>query len=92
MRFIEGFGSYILASLEELRKLIEVNFIVKNLIRRGKSFTAHERQTAEERQVTTLTISVTALARTGTCAFGTTASGFTLPCRNTTSHAFSILF
>jgi hypothetical protein len=46
----------------------------------SESFTANERQTAEERKVTALTIGVTAFTGASACALGTATSSLALPC------------
>src|ERR1041384_4648341 len=79
-------------TLEGFGQLIQIHFVVFNLIARGKSLTTHERQAAIKRQVTTLAIEVSTLTRARTLTLGATTSSFTLSSRNTTSHAFSILF
>ena len=92
MGFIKSFRIYILICLENLRKLIEVNFIKSNLVWRSKSFTAQEGQATIKRQVTALTIKMPTLAGASASTLGTATGGFTLPSRNTTSNTLAVFF
>src|SRR5512143_944928 len=92
MSVLQCFWIHFRISLEGFGELIQIHFVVLNLIARGESLTTHEGQTSIKRQVTALAIDFSAFARACALTFGTTTSGFTLSSRNTASHAFSILF
>ena len=66
----------------------DVNFIIFDTTRRSETFTAHEREAAEERQVTTLAIKLTARALTDGLAFCTFTGGLTLTGTRTAAYTF----
>ena len=72
-------------------KLVQVDFIIFNLVRWGKTFTTDERQAAEERQVAALAVQVTARAGARALTLGTAAGGFTLAGRDAMTLAFARL-
>ncbi len=86
----QGLRGHFSASLKAGRKLVKVDFIKGDLERRGETFTAHKRQTAEERQVTALAIEVSFFARTSASTFGTAARSFPLARRNTAANTFAV--
>src|SRR3972149_10691912 len=60
--FLQCFRSHITFGFEGLGKLIQVNFVEIDLIRRREAFTTDEWQAAVEGKVTALTVHMTALA------------------------------
>src|ERR1051325_5000098 len=92
MSILQCLRIYFRITLEGFSQLIQIHFVVFNLIARGKSLTTHERQTAIKRQITTLAIEVSTLTRASTFTFCPPTASFPLPSRNTASDAFSILF
>ena len=75
---VQGFRGYFAVRGELLRQLIQVHFVVLDPVERGKTFTTHKRQAAEERQVAALVIQAGAAAGTRALAFGAAAGGLTL--------------
>src|SRR5512146_494884 len=59
--------------LEGFGQLIQINFVVFDLIARRKALTTHKWQAAIERQVATLTIDFSAFARARSLTLGSAA-------------------
>src|SRR5690606_9489693 len=72
-------------------QLVQVDFVVLDPVNRGETFTAHEGQAAEERQVTALMIQANPATRASALASGAAAGSLTLPGCDAASDALAVL-
>ncbi len=85
-------GGVDFAARAEIRKLVQVDFVVLHAVERCKTLTTHKRQAAVERQVAALVIQADASASASALSFGTTTGSLALSGGNTAANSLAIFF